>query len=86
MVHLLAIAGRIGVELNLDDFDELGSAMPLLVNLMPSGKYLMEDFFYAGGLPAVVAELKDHLHLDAIMVTGKNIGENNEGALCYNRR
>jgi len=85
VVHLLAIAGRMGVDLTLDDFDRLGSHMPLLVNLMPSGQYLMEDFFYAGGLPAVLAELKDHLHGDAITVTGKSVAENNEGAGCYNR-
>ena len=59
VVHLLAIAGRVGVDLSLDDFDELGSRMPLLVNLMPSGEYLMEDFYYAGGLPAVIDELRD---------------------------
>lgn len=85
VVHLLAIAGRMGVDLSLDDFDRLGSHMPLLVNLMPSGEYLMEDFFYAGGLPAVLAELKDYLHHDVLTVTGKTIGENNEGAGCYNR-
>ena len=85
VVHLLAIAGRMGVELTLDDFDRLGSHMPLLVNLMPSGQYLMEDFFYAGGLPAVLAELKDHLHGDIMTVTGKSVAKNNEGAGCYNR-
>ena len=52
IVHLLAIAGRVGVDLDLDDFDRLGSQLPLLVNLMPAGKYLMEDFYYAGGLPS----------------------------------
>ena len=85
IVHLLAIAGRIGVELDLEDFDKVGSQIPLLVNLMPSGKFLMEDFFYAGGLPAVVEELKAHLHLNAITVNGKNIGENNTNAPNYNR-
>jgi len=85
VVHLLAIAGRMGVELALEDFDRLGSGMPLLANLMPSGTYLMEDFFYAGGLPAIVAELREHLHLDALTVTGKSIGDNNAGAQCYNR-
>ena len=85
VVHLLAIAGRLGVELELDDFDRLGSRMPHLVNLLPSGKYLMEDFFYAGGLPAVIQELRDHLHMDALMVTGKTLGENTVGAECYNR-
>ncbi len=85
VVHLLAIAGRMGVNLALEDFDRLGSHLPLLVNLMPSGEYLMEDFFYAGGLPAVIAELKNHLHLNAITVTGKSLGENNANAKCYNR-
>lgn len=85
VVHLLAIANRIGVDLDLKDFDDLGSRIPLLVNLMPSGKYLMEDFFYAGGLPAVIKELEDKLHADAITVNGKTIKENNESAPCYNR-
>ena len=57
VVHLLAIAGRIGVKLTLDDWDRLGRDMPCLVNLMPSGKYLMEDFYYAGGLPVVIREI-----------------------------
>ena len=68
IIHLLAIAGRIGVELKLEDFDSIGSKIPLLVNLKPSGKYLMEDFFYAGGLPVVIKELKKYLHNDAITV------------------
>lgn len=85
MIHLTAIAGRIGVELKIEDFDKLGSEMPLLVNLMPSGKYLMEDFFYAGGLPAVLNELKGYLHNDAITVNGKTLGENNDNAPNYNR-
>src|SRR5690606_16758311 len=59
IIHLIAIARRIGVDLKLEDFDSLGSQIPLLVNLMPSGKYLMEDFFYAGGLPVVMKELGD---------------------------
>ena len=85
VIHLLAIAGRVGVPLSLDDFDRLGSQLPLLVNLMPSGKYLMEDFFYAGGLPALIEELKGHLDLRALTVTGASIGENTKGAQCYNR-
>ncbi len=85
VVHLLAIAGRIGVPLSLDDFDRLGSNMPLLANLMPSGTYLMEDFFYAGGLPALIAELGDQLHGDVLTVSGKTLAENNAGAKCYNR-
>lgn len=85
VLHMLAIAGRIGVELELDDFDRLGSELPLLVNLMPSGEFLMEDFYYAGGLPVVIQELKEHLHMDTITVTGKSVEENTSGAPCYNR-
>ena len=85
IIHLTAIAGRIGVDLKLDDFDKLGSKIPLLVNLMPSGKYLMEDFYYAGGLPVVLNELKNHLHKNVITVTGKNHEENIKGSTtCYN--
>lgn len=84
IIHLLAIAGRIGVQLDLKDFDTLGSKIPLLVNLMPSGKFLMEDFFDAGGLPVVIKEMKEHLHNDALTVNGKPIGENNQRAECYN--
>jgi len=85
VIHLLAIAGRIGVELTLDDWDRLGRGVPCLVNLMPSGKYLMEDFFYAGGLPAVIEDLGDLIHRDALTVNGRTIGENVSGARCYNR-
>src|SRR6187431_147467 len=85
IIHLLAIAGRIGVELKLEDFDTIGSKIPLLVNLKPSGKYLMEDFFYAGGLPVVIRELKKYLHSDALTVNGKTIEENNTSPVCYNR-
>jgi len=85
IVHLLAIAGRMGVKLELEDFDRLGHAMPLLVDLRPSGRFLMEEFFYAGGLPAVIAELGGLLHRDALTVTGKSLGENNAGAPCWNR-
>jgi dihydroxy-acid dehydratase len=84
VIHLLAIAGRIGVNLTLDDFDRIGSNIPLLVNLKPSGAYLMEDFYYAGGLPVVIQELKEYLHNDAITVNGKTIGENNNRFVCYN--
>lgn len=85
IIHLQAIAGRIGVDLNLKDFDTLGSNIPLLVNLMPSGKFLMEDFFDAGGLPVVIKQMSEHLHNDAITVNGKPIGENNLHAECYNK-
>jgi L-arabonate dehydrase len=84
IIHLLAIAGRIGIDLNLDEFDRIGAKVPLLVNLKPSGKFLMEDFFYAGGLPVVIKELRNYLHSDSITVNGKTIGENNANAVCYN--
>ncbi|SDL61329.1 IlvD/Edd family dehydratase [Kriegella aquimaris] len=83
IIHLTAIAGRIGVDLKLEDFDSIGSKIPLLVNLKPSGKHLMEDFFYAGGLPVVLKELKELLHSDSITVNGKGFSENYEDAVCY---
>ncbi len=83
LIHLLALAGRAGVPLELDDFDRLGSHQPLLLNLMPSGKYLMEDFYYAGGLPVIIRELGDRLHQDAVTVNGHSIGENSTDAVCY---
>jgi L-arabonate dehydrase len=85
VIHLLAIAGRVGVELTLEDFDRLGRDVPCLVNLMPSGKYLMEDFYYAGGVPAVMRELGELIHRDALTVNGKTIGENIQDAPCWNR-
>jgi L-arabonate dehydrase len=85
VVHLLAIAGRMGIDITLDDWDKLGRDVPCLVNLMPSGKYLMEDFYYAGGLPAVIKELGKTLHKNALTVNGKTIWENNKDAECYNR-
>ncbi|HEX9514228.1 MAG TPA: IlvD/Edd family dehydratase [Puia sp.] len=86
IIHLTAIAGRIGVPLDLEDFDRLGSRIPLLLNLMPSGKFLMEDFYYAGGLPAILHELRDQLHIDAITVTGASHRKNIESiSTCYNR-
>src|SRR5262249_54780365 len=85
VIHLLAIAGRIGVKLTLDDWNDLGRDVPCLVNLMPSGKYLMEDFYYAGGLPAVIRELGDMIHQDALTVNGKTMGHNTADAPCYNR-
>lgn len=86
IIHLLAIAGRIGVPLTLEDFDKIGSHIPLLVNLMPSGKFLMEDFFYAGGLPVVLKELDTLLHAEAMTANGKSIRENNTGAVCFDRQ
>ena len=83
IIHLIAIARRIGVEVKLEDFDRLGSKIPLLVNLMPSGKYLMEDFYYAGGLSVVFRELENIMHSDAITVNGKTLKENYAKAECY---
>ena len=85
VLHLLAMAGRVGVKLELDDFDRLGHDLPLLVDLMPSGRFLMEDFYYAGGIPAVVRELAELIHRDAMTVNGKTMGENTAEAPCWNR-
>jgi len=86
IIHLTAIAGRIGVDLNLEDFDEIGSKMPLLLNLMPSGKFLMEDFYYAGGLPAILKQMQSELNMDVITVSGKSHKENIEGSgVNYNK-
>jgi L-arabonate dehydrase len=85
IIHLIAIARRIGVDVKLEDFDRLGSKIPLLVNLMPSGKYLMEDFYYAGGLSVVFRELEKIMHSDAIAVNGLTFKENYAKAECYNR-
>ena len=84
VIHLLAIAGRAGVELSLDDFDVLGRDVPLLVDLMPSGRYLMEEFAYAGGVPALLKQMRDVLHLDVRTVSGRTLGEDIEGAARYN--
>jgi L-arabonate dehydrase len=78
ILHLIAYAGRVGVDLPLQLFDELCESTPWLVNLKPAGEYLMEDFYYAGGLPAVMAQIAGVLHLDALTVTGKTLGENLE--------
>jgi dihydroxy-acid dehydratase len=85
VIHLIAIARRIGVELGLDDWDRVGSEVHCLVDLMPSGKYLMEDFYYAGGLPAVLRELEGCLAKEALTVNGRTIWENVKDARCHNR-
>jgi dihydroxy-acid dehydratase len=87
VVHLLAIAGRIGVDLKLEDW-EYGSDVPCLVNLQPSGEFLMEDFYYAGGLPAVLRELghAELLHRDALTVNGRTIWDNVSQAECFDRK
>ena len=84
IIHLVAIAGRVGVPLPLQRFDELSKTTPFLVNLRPSGKYLMEDFFYAGGLPAVLKQLLPLLHGGALTVNGRSIADNVSDAKCYN--
>ena len=84
IIHLIAMARRIGVELSLADFEELARVTPLLANIRPSGKYLMEDFFYAGGLPALLKELGDLLDTSAITVNGKTLGENVARAKVFN--
>jgi L-arabonate dehydrase len=84
IIHLVAIAGRAGLPLPLARFDELSRTTPLLANIKPSGKYLMEDFFYAGGLPAVLRELLPLLHRDALTVNGKTIGDNVAAAENWN--
>ena len=86
VIHLLALARRVGVPLVLDDWDRLGSDLPCLLNLQPSGKYLMEDFYYAGGLPVVLRELGEAgiLHRDALTVNGHSIWENVANAECWN--
>ena len=88
VIHLMAIAGRLGVKLSLEDWDTLGREIPCLVNLMPSGEYLMEDFYYAGGLPVVLRELGTHdcLHKDALTVNGQTLWENVKDAECYDRK
>ncbi len=87
VIHLLAIAGRIGVPLTLDDWDRFGEGIPTLVDLMPSGRFLMEDFYYAGGLPAVMRTLiaEGLLHADAPTVLGTSISENTSEAPNWNR-
>ena len=85
VIHLLAIAGRIGVDLNMDDFDKFSQHIPLLANLQPSGKFFMEDLYYAGGLPAVIKEMKNVLHNNALTVNGKALGANSESAEVFDR-
>ena len=85
VVHLLAVAGRLGVDLTLEDWDRLGCDIPCIANLMPSGKYLMEDFYYAGGLPAVIRELGGLIHRGALTVNGRTMGENTADAPCHDR-
>ncbi len=84
VIHLLAIAGRIGVDLSIDDFDKYSQNIPLLANIQPSGEHFMEDLYYAGGMPAVIKELKGKIHADALTVNGRTMGENTENAENFN--
>ena len=84
LIHLIAMAGRAGIELKLDRFDEIAQRVPVLANLRPTGKYLMEDFYYSGGLRALLANLKENLNLGCRTVNGRTLGENIEGARTYN--
>jgi dihydroxy-acid dehydratase len=87
VIHLAAVAGRLEIDLSLDDWEKYGKDIPTLVNLQPSGKYLMEDFYYAGGVPAVIKQLLDKnlLSKNALTVNGKTIEENNKNAECWNK-
>jgi len=85
IIHLVAIAGRVGLDLPLSRFEEISCTTPVLANVKPSGQYLMEDFSYAGGVPAVLKEIASRLHLDAPTSTGKTLGENISRAACFNR-
>jgi L-arabonate dehydrase len=85
VVHLLAIAGRLGIDLSLDDFDNISRRTPCIVNVKPSGEYLMEDLFEAGGVPAVMNEILPLLHSGAMGVNGKSVRDNVAGAECWNR-
>jgi len=87
VIHLIALARRVGVKLDLDDWDRLGRGVNTVLNLMPSGKYLMEDFYYAGGLPVVLRELGERglLNKKALTVNGKTIWDNNKKAACWQR-
>ncbi len=84
VIHLIALAGRAGIRLTLDDFDALSAKTPVLANIRPSGKYLMEDFYYAGGMRAFLRALSSHLNLSCLTVTGKTLGENISSAEIYN--
>lgn len=85
ILHLIAIAKRIGIPLDLEDFDHFSSKIPLIANVQPSGENWVEDLFYAGGLPAVMKEIDKFLHTDSLTANGKTISQNIEKAVCYDR-
>ncbi|ALM83572.1 L-arabinonate dehydratase [Bordetella sp. N] len=85
IIHVIAQGRRAGHDISLDDFEKASRKVPVIANVRPSGdKYLMEDFFYAGGLPAMMTRIREHLHLDEMTVTGRTLGQNIEGAAVYN--
>ncbi|HVZ97012.1 MAG TPA: IlvD/Edd family dehydratase [Chitinophagaceae bacterium] len=84
VIHLIAICGRLGIDICLEDFDRISKMTPLIVNVKPSGKYMMEDMFYAGGIPAVIKQIEHLLHTDALTVTGKTLKEAYKNAEVYN--
>ncbi len=85
IIHLIAQARRAGQDIGLDDFEIASRKVPVIANVRPSGdKYLMEDFFYAGGLPGLMSRIRDHLHLDVMTVTGQTLGDNIARAAVYN--
>src|SRR5438105_4936054 len=85
IIHLVAIAGRLGIDMPLDKFDQFSRTTPFLTNIRPSGAFLMEDLYYAGGLPAVMKALSPLLNLDAPTVSGETVRDNISGASCFNR-
>ncbi len=85
VIHLLAIAGRIGVPLDLEDFDRLSAHIPFIANVQPSGEHFFEDLYYAGGLPAVMKELENFLHLDTVTASGLRVGQVIKNVKCYDR-
>jgi dihydroxy-acid dehydratase len=85
VIHLVAMARRGGVNLSMDRFDELSAKVPVVANMRPAGEYLMEDFYYAGGLPAMLEEIRSLLHVDCVTVNGKTIGENIAGSKVHKR-
>jgi len=86
IIHLIAMARRAGCDIGLEDFERYSRRVPVVANVRPSGDtYLMEDFFYAGGIRGLMNEIRDHLHLDCMTVNGRTLGENIEGAEVYNR-
>jgi len=86
IVHLIAMAGRAGVALPLEKFDEISRRVPLMADMRPAGKFLMEDFYFAGGLPALLNAMGEHLQRDCLTVNGRSLGENIEGAEIYNEK